>query len=304
MNDSAKLRRQLHLIRCVDKPYTYPSLPTILEYLRGHDVEQVSAGTFERDLRNIRANYGITITYDRRERGYFLDVADDEDLDDFRVIIRLLERRERLEILTRPGRSVAQYLQFEQHDGFRGLDLLSPIWNALQRQLALTFQYQTYSDSPGGPRSVEPGLLFEYKNRWYLDGYDLDKQATRTFGLDRISDLELTTHPIDTKRQLNYRAARQHVIGVTAPPGNPVERVVLRFSKTQIDYVKSLPLHGSQNPLSESATHLTISLNVILNPELELLILGYGEHVEVLEPLVLREKIGERLLRSQLAYRR
>ena len=299
MNDSAKLRRHLHLIRFLDRPFSHPSKRTLCEHLRSHDFEQFSTSTLERDLRAIRADYGITITYNRHKRGYFLDFADDENIDDFRMFIWLLERRERLETLTQPGRLIGQYLQLEHQDGgaasqFRGLDWLSPIWNALQRQLVITFRYQSYADGPNEQRIIEPGLLFEYKNRWYLDGYDQNRRAERTFGLDRITDLTLTPQAIQP-RQIDYRAARQHVIGVTAPPGSPVERVVLRFAKREAEYVLSLPMHNSQTVLSEAAGHVDIQLFVVLNHELQREILAYGEEVEVLEPQKLREEIDGRV---------
>ena len=332
MNDSAKLRRQLHLIRCLDKPYTYPSVRQLNEYLRQHDIDQTSKSTVERDLRGIRADYDISIGYDRRQRGYFLDLPNDEDISNFRAFVRLLERRERLEALTGSSRSVAQYLQLEHHDGgaasrFRGLDLMAPLWNALQRQLVVTFRYQAYTDqlnpfdvslkvsgvdtsgvdtsgvdTSAEQRRVEPGLLFEYRNRWYLDGFDLDRNGERTFGLDRMIDLTLTPLPIQPKRQLDYRAARRHVIGVTAPPGSPVTRVVLRFRRPEAEYVLSLPLHHSQQTIADTSTHVELSLNVVLNHELEREILAYGEEVAVLEPVSLREGMAKRVKALQERY--
>ena len=106
MKDSAQLRRQLHLIRFLDKPHGYPSIARICDHLRDHDIASVSVASVERDIRAIRADYDITITYDRRKRGYFIDLPIDEDVSNFREYVRLLERRERLETLTQPGRSM------------------------------------------------------------------------------------------------------------------------------------------------------------------------------------------------------
>ncbi len=308
MTDSAKLRRHLCLIRFLDRPFSYPAKPRLCEHLRDHDFEQVSNSTIERDLRDIRADYGIGIAYHRQQRGYFLDVADDENLDDFRAFVWLLERRERLEALTQAGPSVSRYFQFEHHDGgaasrFRGLHWLSPIWNAVQRRVAVTFRYQDYNAGSDEQRLVEPGLVFEYKNRWYLDGYDLNRQAPRTFGLDRITELVLTPQAMLPNRDIDYRAARQHVIGVTAPPGAAIERVVLRFMKPEAEYIRALPMHSSQLILAETTEYVDIRLDVTLNPELEREILAYGEQVAVLEPVALREKVGERVenLRKQYA---
>ena len=308
MKDSAKLRRQLHIIRFLDKPFTYPSLKKLCLHLRDHDIDYSSAASVERDLRDIRADYDITITYDRQKRGYFIDLHADEDISNFREYVRLLERRERLETLTQPGRSIGQYLQLEHHDGggasrFRGLDLMAPLWNALQRKLVVMFHYQNYTEKTGRQRHVEPGLLFEFRNRWYLDGFDIGPNGgQRTFGLDRIRDLELTPQSIQT-RQIDYRVARRHVIGVTAPPGSPVERVILRFRRPEAEYVLSLPLHHSQQTVADTLTHIDIELHVVLNHELERDIMAYGEEVEVLEPTALRKRIGERIAKLLQLYK-
>jgi hypothetical protein len=263
--------------------------------LHDHDINYASAASVERDIRDIRADYDITITYDRQKRGYFLDIPEDEDISDFREFVRLLERRERLEALTGSGRSAGHYLQLEHNDNFRGIDLLTPLWNALQRRLVITFQYQAYKDQPAVHRRVEPGLLFEYRNRWYLDGWDLARNGQRTFGLDRINDLALTPHSVRTERQIDYRATRRQVIGVTAPIDKPVERVRLRFRLPEAEYVRSLPLHESQFIEAETATTIDFVLNVIVNHELEREIMAYGEEVEVLEPASLRQTIALRI---------
>jgi len=253
-------------------------------------------------LASIRADYNITIKYDRHHHGYFLDLAADEDLDDFNVFIRLLERRERLEALTQSGSAMGRYLQFEQRDDFRGLEWLALLWNALQRGLVVSFRYQNYADGPNEMRLVEPGLLFEYRNRWYIDGYDLNRQAGRTFGLDRISDLVLISQAIQSDRNIDYQTNRRHVIGVTSPPDAPVERVVLRFAKPEAEYVRSLPLHSSQEIVQETANYLDVKLHVVLNHELEREVLAYGEYVTVLKPETLRETIGTRVVLLQQKY--
>lgn len=134
--------------------------------------------------------------------------------------------------------------------------------------------------------------MFEYRNRWYLDGFDLDRNGERTFGLDRIINLTPTPQLIQSHRRIDYRAARRQVIGVTAPPGSPIERVVLRFRRPEAEYVLSLPLHNSQRTLAETPTHVDVELQVALNHELEREILAYGAEIQVLEPIILRTSIA------------
>jgi predicted DNA-binding transcriptional regulator YafY len=127
--------------------------------------------------------------------------------------------------------------------------------------------------------------------------------AASSRGYCSSTALALTTQPCRPNRHIDYRAARQHVIGVTARPEQPPERVVLRFTGVQRDYVQSLPLHPSQQTEPpDSDTYLTVSLYVKCNPELQRELLGYGEFVEVLEPLWLREEIAQRVRAMGILY--
>lgn len=248
MNKPATLHRYLCQIRLVRPPYLYPSEQRLLDVLAEQGFPAISERTLERDRTAIRREYGLRITFSRSRQGYYLELPTDEDISDFEGFVHLLERRERLELLSqsvRNARFVSRYLQLEHPDGFRGTGHLPVLWEALQGQRVLHFGYQSFTQDGGRQRRVEPGLLFEDRNRWYLAGWDLEADQLRTFGLDRISASQLTGQAICSSRGFDYRSFRQHVIGVTCPPDEPVERVVLRFSAREAPYVLSLPLHAS-----------------------------------------------------------
>ncbi|WP_421828326.1 helix-turn-helix transcriptional regulator [Larkinella sp.] len=306
MTQLTTLRRRLNLIRLVEKPFIYPSKKTLVERL-SEDFDAVSERTVERDIQEINEAYQIRIRNDRRRGGYYLDLPTDEDVADFEQFVQLLERRERLEFLTAAGsgiRGIGRFLQLEHNSQFTGAKHLPVLWQALQSGRCVQFVYRKFSPepTPDSPRLIEPGLLFEYRNRWYLDGFDAIEQKPRTFGLDRISDLKLTDKPLRQIANDTLRTDRRQVIGVTCPPDLEPERVVLRFQASEANYVRSLPLHGSQQILQEMPDFVDVELNVILNHELEREILAFGELVEVLEPQALREDIAKRVTRMAIKY--
>lgn len=296
MNPSSILHRRLCLIRWTRAPHRYPSKKELLARLNDTDIVKKSARSLERDIKDLYGAIGFRIEYDHRRRGYYLDIPPDEDVEDFEQFVALLERYERLSFLQKALTSVqdiGNYLQLEKNDQFLGAENLPLLWEALRSRRVIAFAYAAYTGSTAPPalRTIEPGILFEYRNRWYLDGWDLEKNAPRTFGLDRMADLQLTDQPITTDRTATYKNLRRHVIGVTAPDGAEPERVVLRFNALQSNYVRSLPLHSSMVELGEGE----FELFVVLNPELEKEILSFGEAVEVLEPTLLRERIAARI---------
>lgn len=303
MTTSATLHRQLCLIRWLRPPYLYFSKQQLIQKLIDKGFSATSARTFEHDQRCLYNEFGIQIAYNRKQRGYYLVLPDDEDLDDFSAFVYLLERHERLSFLTDSLTSIhdiSRFLQLEHNEQFSGAHHLPMLWDALRSGRTVSFRYAPFdaedsSQHNGQQRLIEPGLLFEYRNRWYLDGFDVQKGQIRTFGLDRISNLSPTDRPVTANRSDFYKTYRQHVIGVTNPMGSQPERVVLRFSATEANYVRSLPLHQSQREIKTIPEYADFELFVILNHELEREILAFGEEVQVLAPALFRQKIRKRL---------
>ena len=310
MTIAATLRRHLCIIRAVQPPFVYPSREKLFELLREDGVPDYSESSFERDKKDIKKDYGIYIKHHKRRNGYYINLnEDDEDITDFKAFVQLLERRERLEFVNQTLKGLQEsgrYLQLEKNPHFSGIDHLPKLWEALRAQRVISFGYSAYAQTttPVHTRLIEPGLLFEYKNRWYLDGWDINKNDVRTFGLDRMTQLQLTDKHISQNRSHEYRAMRQHVIGVNSAPDNAPVRVVLRLTALQANYLQSLPLHPSQRPLPQtSPDYVDFELRVVLNKELEIEILGMGEAVEVLEPTELRETIKRRIEATIQKYR-
>lgn len=307
MNQLSTLRRRLHLIRLVEAPFLYHTKKALVTRLQEHDVEAVSERTVERDIAAIGREYGIHIRLNRQRGGYYLDLPTDEDVADFDQFVQLLERRERLAFLTSAVESVrgaGRYLQLEQAPRFSGAEHLPVLWEALGSSRCVAFSYQKFTDDADTEtqRRVEPSLLFEYRNRWYLDCYDLQSRQPRTFGLDRLHHLTLTDQPVQATRPGQRTTDRRHVIGVTSPANAEPERVVLRVQATEANYFKTLPMHSSQQILRETDAFTVFALTVILNHELEREILAFGELVEVLEPVALRERIAGRVKALQEWY--
>jgi proteasome accessory factor B len=139
MNSCATLRRHLFLIRQVQPPYTYPAKSLLVQRLREQGLD-AAPRTVERDLRAIGDEYGLFVGYHRTRQGYFLNLPTDEDVSDFQEFVRLLERRERLEFVTRSvcgAHDVSRYLQLERNDHFRGMEHLPLLWEMLRSERIL-----------------------------------------------------------------------------------------------------------------------------------------------------------------------
>ena len=308
MTVAATLRCHLCIIRAVESPFRYPSKEELLQKVRDTDVK-CSKSSLTRYLKEISDEYGFYVKYCHLNRGYFIDTPLDEDVSSIKGFIELLERRERMEFVNSTFTNlhdVGRYVRLEKNNQFKGTEHLTLLWEALRSQRVISFDYGAFDnpETTKETRTVEPGLLFEYKNRFYLDAWDLAKNKIRTFGLDRMSDVALTNQTVKKTRHDLYQNLRQHVIGVNCPPDSQPQRVLLRLTTLQAKYLHSLPLHHSQRQLTATATHVDFELVVVLNKELEIEILGMGEAVEVLEPVELREIIKERTKQAHEKYQK
>jgi predicted DNA-binding transcriptional regulator YafY len=156
------------------------------------------------------------------------------------------------------------------------------------------FDYQSYATEEIKRRKVSPLLLKEYRNRWYLICFDLIKERISTFGLDRMSNLELSDLkfqvPIDFKAD-NYF---QHSVGITVSSERP-ELVVFKASPLAAKYIASDPIHVSQELIKEGKKRITFQLRVMITEELIRIFLSYGSSVEIFEPLSLRDEMARRV---------
>ena len=149
---------------------------------------------------------------------------------------------------------------------------------------------------------MKPYLLKEFNNRWYVIGWVSGLNQQRTFGVDTESkQLEVTTEVFKPDPKLNIKEQFRDTIGLVYSNGK-AERVVLKFTPEQANYIKTLPFHPSQKTLVDNEEEFRIELKVILNYELNQQILMQNEMVEVLEPLHLRKHIHKMLVSAASAY--
>ena len=93
------------------------------------------------------------------------------------------------------------------------------------------------------------------------------------------------------------------IIGVTNHSENPVEDIILLFSKERAPYVISKKIHESQEIVEKKKDGTTIiRLHVKQNFELKSFILSHGSDVTVLEPTSLADEIKKQANQTILKY--
>lgn len=285
-------RRDYLIIRRIMKN-DYPNREEIMEYLEDNGCRKIDMRTFQRDLENIRSNYDLSINYDTKKRGYYIDT--EETTRDLGDVMRFIELAETADILNAPQKgSLSAYLSFSPATTPKGTEHLRSLLSAAMNCFVVKFDHRKYDATESTRIVAEPYMLKEFDERWYLFAYVPARGAFRTFGLDRIDSLVVTAAGFERLREKVREAEKfNNVYGLVYMPDQnpdaPLETVRLRFAPFMVGHLSALPLHRSQIIDGNE-----VILEVIINTELQNKIMSYGEHVEVLAPESLRQGIRKR----------
>jgi predicted DNA-binding transcriptional regulator YafY len=214
-------------------------------------------------------------------------------------LVQRLEQR-----LLATSSSVAPILHFESTPACAGIQHLQGLYEAIRERKTVILTYRPYHAQDARAHLVHPYLLKLFNHRWFLLGYP-DQPAGQdlglsTYALDRIetigpSSVSCHSHDID------FNEYFRDVIGVSRPANVTAELVRLRFSAGRAPYVKTKPLHASQQITAEDEAGIEVCIQVVLNPELTTVLLSFGPDLEVIEPAALRATLTSKL---EAAYKR
>ncbi len=295
MSKHGSIRRYALIIEKAGQP-GFPSFRQIKDYLFDHGFE-VSDRTIQRDIEQIRFEFGIEVAYNRHQNGYHIDLDNSINIPSFLRFLEIVNTAELLTDCLKDSRENLNYLMFESHGELRGLKHLKPLLFAIKNRRRVSFLYEKYASDGLQKRHVEPYLLKEYQNRWYLVGISAVAEDFRIFGIDRIRQLEVSDQTFAADPGLKPHELFRHTIGLTYT-AHPVQDVVLEFTRLQGKYVQSLPMHPSQQITDHSPDGLKVKLRISPNFEFRQKILMLGSQVRVLEPLWLAGEIREELRTS------
>lgn len=182
---------------------------------------------------------------------------------------------------------------YEKNPFLTGIENLSVLYNYIVNKQVLKISYQHFTQGEM-VHIMHPYYLKQYNNRWFLFGItEQNREVLTNLALDRIANIELADTPYIPNTSFDFEEYFDDVVGVSVPRSGEPEKVVLKISEKQYPYIKTKPLHPSQVELDKD--NRIIQLDVFLNWELESLILSYGDDIEVIEPISLRERIQKRI---------
>ncbi len=247
---------------------------------------QTSLRTFQRDKDDILSIYKIDIQYNSTQKKYYID-NDNEQPELSENLLAAFDVFNALSVADR----VSDAIRFENRRA-QGTENMHGLLHAIKNKYVLHFSYEKYEDDMITERTAEPYSLKEFRNRWYLIAKDLKDDIVKSFALDRLSDLDITKKRYKAGEAKTIEQRYRYCFGIVSPNEDEPQEIILSFTWFQGKYIKSLPLHDSQEILVDNDDELRIRLKLFITYDLVMELLSYNEHVRVLQPQSLIEQIA------------
>ena len=237
----------------------------------------VSKRTFKRDIDEISSLYNIEIVYDFSRKVYYINLDEQPEVNE-----RIFEAFDTFNALNVSDR-LSDFIHFEKRRP-QGTENLYGILHAIKNKVQISFSYQKFWEDISTFRTVEPYALKEFKNRWYVLANDLKDCRVKSFALDRLSDLAISNKKFQLPVNFNVNEHYKYCFGIISPNDHKPQDVILSFEPHQGKYIKTLPLHESQEILKDNENELLIKLSLYVTHDFFMEVLSFGENVKVIQP--------------------
>ena len=169
------------------------------------------------------------------------------------------------------------------------------------KQLEVT--YKGYWSEHGHTFPVAPYCVKLFRQRWYLVGNSVLEDIIRIYALDRIKDVSLTDEPFKYPDDFSPEIYFEGCFGIIHDDNCALETVKLKVSPNQANYLRSLPLHASQEEIERNEDYSIFTLYLRPTFDFQQELLWNGDALEVLEPLWLRKEIAGKVKRMWNKYK-
>jgi predicted DNA-binding transcriptional regulator YafY len=277
------------------KPYsTYEELQTFIEnqfdYLQMQD-DNLQIGfskrTLQRDIKEIRNVFGIDIEYSKSQKGYFISQNENENMN-FQRMMEAFEMFNSLNL----AQDLTPFIHLEKRRP-QGTENLYGLLHAIKNRLQIKFTYQKFWEEELSQRLVEPYALKEFKNRWYIMAKDSKDNNIKSFALDRLTNLEITNLNYQYPDNYSIEQSYRYCFGIISPNDEEPQDIILSFDPFQGKYIKTLPLHDTQQVLVDNDEEMKIKLKLCLTHDLVMELLSFGDNLKVIEPKSLADQIKQ-----------
>lgn len=267
---------------------TFPELSRLWENETGlnDDRSPLSYRTFNRYVQEIRNLYGVDIACDRHTNEFYIrneDAVENDTMKNWLLDTIATEN------LVRECKSINERILFESIP--KGREHLYTIISAMKNSTVLEVSYKTFWRPDSYTMHIQPFFLKAYKQRWYLIGIsDRHAEEIRVYGLDRMESITETDEQFKYPKEFHPDEYCAKSFGIFLSD-RKAEIVKLKVTDNQQSFLRSLPLHWSQEEIETMPEYSVFQYYLAPEYDFEQELLSRAATVEVLEPMWLREEM-------------
>ncbi|MDX8385722.1 MAG: YafY family protein [Gallionella sp.] len=291
---------------------------------------ECSRATVKRIIDEMKLYFNAPIEYDRALNGYYYDTQHGQTFElpgvwfNAAELHALLTTQQLLEQI-QPGlleahikpikQHVEKLLAAGQHESkevarririlrMAGRQLSSEhfqsVAGALLQRNRLAIHYHGRSNDEESQREISPQRLTHYRDNWYLDAWCHQRNALRSFAVDRLNKVKILT--IRAKDIAEQKLDAHFASGYGIFGGKPKHIALLRFTPERARWVAEEQWHPRQQGEILADGSYELRLPYADPRELVMDILKHGKEVEVIEPPTLRNEVTSQLQRGAEQY--
>ena len=176
-------------------------------------------------------------------------------------------------------------IDFEKNELLAGIQWLDVLYKAIVSKITVQLTYQSFKARNASDIIFFPYLLKEYRNRWFILGMTKKGKEICTFALDRIQNIISLPHELFREHKtFDPHTYFNDIVGVTRNAADTPTHIEFFADNIQAPYIKTKPIHASQNIVEERKDGIIFSLDIVPNFELERELIGFGEGLKILSP--------------------
>jgi len=295
------------------------------------DALEVSPATFKRDLEYLRDRLAAPIVWDRERRGYCYEQGEDGEqfqlpglwfnTSEIQALLSMDALLENLQpgVLSNHIEPLRSRIRMLLDDGDHSVDEIArririiplaakaysseyfqDLCQALLSRKCVDMTYYSRPSDSSSERRVSPQRLIYYRDNWYLDAWCHLRKALRSFSIDAIKALDITSEAATEVGAEELNRELESGYGIFS--GAETRKAVLRFSPEIARWVSRETWHPHQQSEYDDQGYYVLRVPYSQDTELVMDILKHGSGVEVLQPPELRQRVEQRIEAMQALY--
>lgn len=183
-----------------------------------------------------------------------------------------------------------------------GRQYLTPLIEAMRDSAEVELVHQSYWRETKSRYTLQPYCVKVFKQRWYVTGFCRERNALRTFSLDRIHSLTVLPTKFVYPADFDPAAYFASSFGIIAGDDFEVETIRLKVGGMHRLYVRALPLHPTQREVVLDDWYSVFECRMKPTFDLKQELLSRGDAIEVLAPQSLRDEIAKEIENMRVLY--